>query len=256
MTGGHPAETRVALAPQRRSTSRSVQGARIWSLVIVLDVVAALVIQLALILSGGPDPNTGDTVASVGIATRMVQTLSFFTIQSNLLVLIAAATLVAHPQRDGRLWRVLRLDALLGITITGLVFDLFLIQYVHPTGWQLVATIGLHYVAPWGTLLGWLLFGPWPRIDRATIAWALLWPIAWITYTFVRGSVVDWYPYPFLDVEQVGSWVAARNTITVLALAALLLVIFKAIDRTRGREVRTTHEAGGTNVDPPTPTRR
>ena len=72
----------------------------------------------------------------------MIQTLSFFTIQRNVLVLIVAVTLVVNPDRDGRIWRVLRLDALLGITITGLVFDLILIHYVHPSGWQLVATIG------------------------------------------------------------------------------------------------------------------
>ena len=28
-------------------------------------------------------------------------------------------------------------------------FDLVLIHYVHPSGWQLVATIGFHFIAPW-----------------------------------------------------------------------------------------------------------
>ncbi|MGS0685061.1 Pr6Pr family membrane protein [Nakamurella sp. GG22] len=211
--------------------SRTVRAARIWNAIIVIDVIVALVIQLWLIFTGGPDPNTGDTVASVGIGTRLIQTVSFFTIQSNLLVLVVAATLVVDPRRDGRFWRVLRLDALLGITVTGLVFDLILIHYVHPTGWQLVATIGFHYIAPWATLLGWLLFGPRPRIDRTTIAWSLVWPIAWIVYTFVRGALVDWYPYPFLDVDEVGLEVALRNTLFVLAVAAVLLAVFRLIDR-------------------------
>ncbi len=211
---------------------RTPKASRIWHAVIVVDIAVALVIQLALILTGGPDPNTGDTVASVGIGTRMIQTLSFFTIQSNLLVLIVAITLVIDPRRDGRFWRVLRLDALLGIVITGLVFDLILIHYVHPSGWQLVATIGFHYIAPWATLLGWLLFGPRPRIDRATMAWALVWPIAWIAYTFVRGALVHWYPYPFLNVQQIGFWTALRNTSFVVVLALVLMAVFKLIDRT------------------------
>jgi hypothetical protein len=216
-------------APHRPARTAS----RIWHLLIVIDVVAALVIQVMLILTGGPDPNTGETVATVGIATRMIQTISFFTIQSNILVLIVAATLVVNPDRDGRIWRVLRLDALLGITITGLVFDLVLIHYVHPSGWQLVATIGFHYVAPWATLLGWLLFGPRPRIDRATMAWAFLWPIAWIAYTFIRGAIVHWYPYPFLDVDEVGYGTAIGSTLFVLALAIALVAVFKFIDRFR-----------------------
>lgn len=236
-----------AAASHSTPSRRALRASRIWHLVIVIDVVAALVIQLALILTGGPDPNTGETVATVGIATRMIQTFSFFTIQSNVLVLIVAATLVVDPTRDGRVWRVLRLDALLGITITGLVFDLVLIDYVHPSGWQLVATIGFHYVAPWATLLGWLLFGPRPRIDRATMAWAFLWPIAWIGYTFIRGALVDWYPYPFLNADEIGYGVAIRNTLAIVVLALVLVAIFARLDRIRTvgaapRHLRVTAE--------------
>ena len=186
-----------------------------------------------LILTGGPDPNTGETLASVGIATRMIQTLSYFTIQSNILVLIVAVTLVVNPDRDGRIWRILRLDALLGITITGLVFDLVLVRYVHPSGWPLVATIGFHYIAPWATLLGWLIFGPRPRIDRSIMTWAFLWPMVWIADTFIRGALVDWFPYPFLDVDEIGYRASIRNTSFVLAVAIVLVAIFKGIDRFR-----------------------
>lgn len=210
---------------------RAVRWSRAWHAVILVDVLIALGLQLWLVFTGGPDPNTGDTVASVGIGTRLIQTVSFFTIQSNLLVLAMAIGLVLDPARDGRFWRVLRLDALLGIVITGLVFDTVLIHYVHPSGWQLVATIGLHYVAPWLTLLGWLLFGPRPRFDRATLAWSLVWPAAWIGYTFLRGAIVDWYPYPFLDVQEIGLGVALRNTGIVLVVAAVVLAVLLFVDR-------------------------
>jgi hypothetical protein len=233
----------TAVIPRRGNASR------VWHLLIALNVVMALIIQVALILTGGPDPNTGETVATVGIATRMVQTLSFFTIQSNLLVLVVAITLVIDPGRDGRFWRVLRLDALLGIAITGLVFELVLIDYVDPTGWQLVATIGFHYIAPWATVLGWVLFGPRPRIDRSTVAWAFVWPVAWIAYTFVRGAFVDWYPYPFLDVDKVGYGEAFGATAAVLAVAGILAAILKRLDRlpTLGQpRVPTTTAASST----------
>jgi hypothetical protein len=48
---------------------------------------------------------------------RLGRLVSYFTIESNLLVLAAAVSLVLAPGRDGRLWRVLRLDALLGVVI-------------------------------------------------------------------------------------------------------------------------------------------
>ena len=224
----------AAGATEARDRRRLV-ASRWWHAVIALTILVALVIQLGLILTGGPDPNTGETVATVGVETRMVQTISFFTIQSNVLALWAAATLVLDPVRDGSWWRVLRLDALLGITITGLVFDTILIHYVHPSGWQLVATIGLHYIAPWATLLGWLLFGPAPRIDRRTVARATVWPIAWIVYTFVRGAITHWYPYPFLDVDDIGYARAGLATGGVLLVAILLTLAFRTIDRIRGR---------------------
>ncbi|GGL91805.1 Pr6Pr family membrane protein [Nakamurella endophytica] len=208
------------------SAHPSVRRARIWFAVVAVVVVAAFVIQIWLVLAGGPDPNTGDTVATVGVAVRLVQTVSFFTIQSNLLVLVLAVTLVANPCRDGRWWRVLQLDALVGITVTGIVFDLVLIHYVHPSGWQLVATIGFHYIAPWATVLGWFLFGPGGRIDRRTVARACLWPAAWVVYTFVHGALTGWYPYPFLDAHRLGLWPALRNTGVVLVLEALVLAVF------------------------------
>jgi hypothetical protein len=48
---------------------------------------------------------------------RLGRPVSYFTIESNLLVLAAAVSLVLAPGRDGRLWRVVRLDALLGVVI-------------------------------------------------------------------------------------------------------------------------------------------
>ena len=222
--------TGTALTPPSR---RAGYASRIWHLLIAVDVGAALVIQVWLIFTGGPDPNTGETVASVGFATRMIQTLSYFTIQSNILALVVAASLVVDPDRDGRAWRVLRLDALVGITITGLVFDLVLIDYVHPSGWQLLATIGFHYIAPWMTLLGWLLFGPRPRLDDRTMVWAFLWPIVWIAYTFIRGALFDWYPYSFLDVDDVGYGAAIGSVLVILVVAVVLVGMFKGVDRIR-----------------------
>lgn len=226
-------------SPATRRRIRTPAAARWWNLLIVVDIVAALIIQLVLVLTGGPDPNTGETVASVGIPVRMLQTISFFTIQSNIIALVAAVTLVRNPDRDGRTWRILRLDALLGIVITGLVFDLILIRYVHPSGWQLVATIGLHYVAPWTTLLGWLIFGPFGRIDRRTAVWAFAWPLAWVGYTFVHGAISHWYPYPFVNVTEIGYAAAVRNMGFVLVLGLVLVAVFWRIDIIRGRTRRT-----------------
>jgi hypothetical protein len=194
-------------------------------------VTAAFVTQLVLLFTSGPDVNAGGSTAGESIATRLIRLFSYFTIESNLIVLAAAITLVLRPDRDGRGWRVLRLDALLGIVITGLVFDLVLASKIHLTGAAWWATLGFHYFSPWWTLLGWVLFGPRPRVTRGTAAAAFAWPLAWIAYTFVHGAVSGWYPYPFLDAATIGYAHALRNTAVVFVFAVLLAVMFKLLDR-------------------------
>jgi len=192
--------------------------------------VVCFVVQLVLIVIGGQDANSGEG-EEAGLATRLVRFFSYFTIQSNLLIMVASATLMMRPLRDGRVWRVLRLDALLGIVITGLVFDLILAKDVQLTGLAYALTVGFHSISPWWALFGWLLFGPRPRIDWRTFGLAFLWPVLWIAYTFAHGAVSGWYPYPFLDVGKVGVPEALRNTGLVVLVALVLALIFKALDR-------------------------
>ena len=78
-----------------------------------------------------------------------------------------------------------------------------------------------------------MLFGPRPRVSRATAVAAFAWPLAWIGYTFAHGAVSGWYPYPFLDAATIGYAHALRNTAVIFAFAVLLAVIFTLLDRVR-----------------------
>jgi hypothetical protein len=183
-----------------------------------------------LIFSGGADANSGETGEAAGVGVRLWRLFSFFTIESNLIVLAVCLGLVRRPLRDGRLWNVVRLDSLLGIVITGLVFAIVLAPQVHLTGAALVATIGFHYVSPWATLLAWLVLGPRPRLTWRIVAAAFIWPVAWLLYIFVQGSFTDWYPYPFLDATELGLGVAVRNALAVLVIGLVLAAGLKVLD--------------------------
>ncbi|KOX21423.1 hypothetical protein ADK67_27550 [Saccharothrix sp. NRRL B-16348] len=207
-------------------------GSRVWHGVLAAVIAASLITQLVLMFTGGPDVNSGHAEVQVTLGVRLLRLFSYFTIQSNLFVLVVALTLAWDPARDGRGWRVARLDALLGITITGIVFALVLAPLVHPVGVAWWVNLGFHYLAPWLTVLGWLLFGPRPRVDGATVARALLiWPVLWIAYTFVHGAITGWYPYPFLDATDIGFGAALRNALAVLVAAAVVAWVAKVVDR-------------------------
>lgn len=200
--------------------------ARTWYLLLAVLVAAALVVQVVLVVAGGPDVNSGETAAQAPLGTRLVRLFSYFTVQSNVLVLALAVTLARDPHRDGRAWRVLHLDAVLGIVVTGVVFSAVLSSIVEFTGVAGAVNTVFHTVAPVAVLAGWLVFGPRPRIDGRTVLWACAWPVAWLAYTFARGALVDWYPYPFLDLRVIDAGTAAVNVGLVVGgtvLAALLL---------------------------------
>jgi hypothetical protein len=206
-------------------------ASRAWHAVLAAVVTASMVVQIVLIVHGGTDVNTVTSEGNVGVLVRLVRLFSYFTIQSNLLVLALAVSLVLNPARDGRLWRVVSADALLGIAVTGLVFGTVLARLVHPTGIAAWVNAGFHYFSPAATVLGWLLFGPRPRMDWATIGWLFAWPVLWIAYTFAHGAATGWYPYPFLDAHVHGYAIAVRNTAAVLVIAVVLVGIFRLIDK-------------------------
>ena len=198
-------------------------AARLWHGSLALIIAASLITQIVLSALGHGDP--------AGPATRFVRLFSYFTIQSNILLLAGVATLAADPGRDGRLWRIVRLDAMLGIVITGLVYATVLAGTAHPTGAGWWSNLGFHYLAPWWALAGWLIFGPRPRVDRHTLAWAVLWPLLWIGYTLAHGAVTHWYPYPFVSVTDLGYPVAVRNLAVIVLIAVLFAVVLRLLDQ-------------------------
>jgi hypothetical protein len=208
--------------------------ARGWHLVIAVLVVAALAVQIwiALGVSGTPRAHAVGTLAGTPTANRVLRVLSFFTIQSNILSGVSSAYLARNPTRDGAAWRALRLASLLGITVTGIVYATVLAKVHEPHGWQQTSTnTAFHYVVPIMMVLGWLLFGPRPRIEPATIGRAMLWPIVWIGYIVIYGRITKWYPYPFLDVITHGYARVIANALAVLVVLLVVTGLFWLGDR-------------------------
>jgi len=193
-------------------------AARRWHLLTAVVVVAALLLQLVLVVEGG---RVLDDQQPPGLGVRLGRLVSYFTIQSNLLVAVAAITLARDPSYDGRWWRTVRLAGLVGITVTGLVHFVLLRPLIDLSGWDWAADKLLHMAVPALAVVGWLLFGPRPRVSLVEVRRAIAWPVAWLLWTLAVGALTGWYPYPFLDVEAEG-WarvLAAAGMVTLLFLA-------------------------------------
>lgn len=172
-----------------------------------------------------------DEVEPPVLGLRLARFVAYFTIQSNILVALTAVTLARDPQRDGRLWRVLRLAGIVGITVTGLVHFVLLRPLLDLDGADWAADKLLHMVVPVLAVGAWVAFGPRPRITRRDVGRALIWPLVWLTLTLTVGGFSGWYPYSFLDHREDGVGAVVVVSTGVLMLFLGLFALASYLDR-------------------------
>lgn len=220
------------------TTTPHVGAARSWHLVTALISFLSLLVQFVLIVRGVNvlvDDATGRPAADV--ATRVLRFFSYFTVQSNVLVIVTETMLALHPERDGRWFRVLRIAGLIGITVTFIVYLVALRPILDLSGLAAVTDVGFHVATPILAVAGWVLFGPRPRFERRTLLLSLSWPGLYFVYSLIHGGITDWYPYPFVDVTKIGYGSTLLNTGVVLVLLLAIGSVFVWLD---GRLRRTS----------------
>lgn len=205
-----------------------MRTARAWHLLTALVALVALVLQLVLVIDGG---RVLEEAHPPSMTLRLLRFIAYFTIQSNLLVLVTTTVLARQPAYDGPRWRVLRTAAMTGIIVTGLVHWFLLRPLLHLHGADYVADKLLHLVVPILAVVGWLLVGPRPRMSWASSLRASVWPLAWLAVILVEGGATGWYPYPFLDHREHGWDHVAVVCAGILVLWFALVVGEQAYDR-------------------------
>ncbi|GAA1555932.1 hypothetical protein GCM10009678_43720 [Actinomadura kijaniata] len=192
--------------------------------------VAAVGLALELVLSATAGGGRFTTPAG-----RIVNTLCYFTIQSNIIVAVTSLLLALRPGRSGAPFRALRLDGVLAIVVTGVVYHLVLAGLSDLQGARAVGSFLLHTASPVLCVAGWLLFGPRGAVTARVVALSLVWPLAWVALTLARGPFVGFYPYPFVDVAGLGYPRVLANTALVAAFFLVLAGLAALFDRWRAR---------------------
>ena len=166
------------------------------------------------------------TLADAG-ALNVVNYFSYFTIQSNLIGIAVLLIMAAVGSRH----RPVGLEGLRGaatvyLTITFVVV-LALLQDIDvglQLGW---VDVVLHKVTPVVIVLDWLIDPPYMPISwRRALTW-LAYPLVWLGYTLVRGAIVDWYPYPFLNPAN-GGYGQVATIVAVILIAGAVVCLFYA----------------------------
>ena len=166
-----------------------------------------------------------------GALGRILDFFTYFTIWSNILVAVIMWMLVANPRRNGKVFRVLRLDTILMISVTGIIYQGLLAASAKNVGLEVVTNFFEHQLTPIVVVVVWLLVGPRRQIKWADIPLALILPIVWAIFALVRGAVIHAYPYGFLNVDKYGLGAVILTVIEIAIFGVIISAIYLGLDR-------------------------
>jgi len=178
--------------------------------------------------------------AFVSLLARIVDVLSYFTITTNILLAMVATVGVQRGSDGKPLASPGALTATaVYIFVVAVTYAVLLKSRAHLVGWPAVwADFGLHEVTPALYLGYWALF-----VNKAKLRWIqpvvwLIYPAAYIAYTFGRGALIHRFPYFFADVDALGYPRALLNAVLFLLGFWLLGLLAVALGRIK-RPART-----------------
>jgi hypothetical protein len=204
------------------------RGMRIFSAAIAATGWVAIWLQFYLILVNRID-SIGETI---------VQFFSFFTILTNILVAVCFSALVAGSGSPGFSFfsqPKVQTAICAYIIFVALIYHALLSHIWDPHGLQLVVDQLLHSLVPAFSVVFWFLFTVKSTLRwKYTLSW-LFYPLAYLVYILIRGALTGAYPYPFINVVDLGYfrvlWNSGALMIAFLLLSLLLVALGKAIGR-------------------------
>jgi hypothetical protein len=167
----------------------------------------------------------------------ILRSFSFFTVLTNLLVLISVTVPLFWPQRRaGRFFfkpQILS-GLLVYIVVVGLVYHVALARIWNPRGVHKIADLIQHYLVPILFLLHWIF------VPKGTLSWKvvpswLVFPAVYFVFILVCGAITNVYPYPFVDVSQLGLLQVLINAVVITLGFALVGLGVVALDKLLGK---------------------
>jgi hypothetical protein len=185
---------------------------------------------------------TNPNLSDVSPLERTLRYFEYFTITTNLIVAVSlTASLFLPGTRIGGFFSRSSTATAVAVYIAmvGLVYNFILASPHEFTGAAQLADDLTHDVVPLTYAVYWFVF-----VRKGCVNWTmpLLWlvyPAVYVIYALVKGSFTGRYPYPFLDVGQLGAQAVLVNTVALTIAFFVLGELFAAADQVLARIFRT-----------------
>jgi len=186
----------------------------------------AVIMQFYLLMQNNPAP----------VKEKIFRFFGYFTIDTNILCALFLTFIALQSNSQlGRFFRKATTATALTvyITIVGITYNILLRNTWNPQGMQKIVDELLHSVIPVYFILFWFIF-----VHSQDLKWKnafpwLIYPILYIVYAIILGGITKFYPYPFVDVNELGYAKALTNSLIVLVLIYLLSLALIGIGTTR-----------------------
>ncbi|GAB0157174.1 Pr6Pr family membrane protein [Chryseobacterium sp. Alg-005] len=172
---------------------------------------------------------------TVSFMEATIRFFSFFTILTNIMVaayFTKRAFKNPFPQNEspGTLTAIS-----VYIVIVGVVYQLVLRSTWSPTGLQKIVDELLHSAIPVLVLIYWYFYENKYSLHYNLIPKWSVYPLLYLFFILIRGHFSGFYPYPFINVSELGILHVLANAILVLiffiGLSMLLIRLGKTIAR-------------------------
>lgn len=169
---------------------------------------------------------------------------SYFTIESsliNIVVFLVGGAMALRLATDTTLYTTIRMSALTYAVVTAGVYNLLLrgIPYSGTyEGLQWPNEI-IHVWVPLFLLLDWLFSPGRPALPWTSLRMVVVFPVAWLIYTLMRGAASggEIYPYPFLDPAGAGWGSVIAYIVGLTAFLVAIGALAVGYSRARARRL-------------------
>ncbi len=175
------------------------------------------------------------------IAETLFVYLGYFTVWANVLIALAFTAPLLNPDKklaDFFMRPAVRAALATYILMVSVVYHMLIVPYWNPQGFTWLTATGLNTVMPILYIIDWLFFAEKRPIFYKHLPYWLIFPAVYGVTSIIRGLFTNVYPYPFLNVAELGIGDVLFNMCGLVAVFAVVGPIFITVsylisDRTK-----------------------